>query len=113
MGSGIAAINRCVKLPPGCKGKHEVQFGGEILRVRLPMGNQYQESGVFDFENLTGSPLADFELGAVSVVHARRGTLPEFHWIQGKPLRAGQLESYAPAAVKRRTALGSFLPLHR
>ena len=48
------------------KGKHEVQFGGEILRVRLPMGNQYQESGVFDFENLTGNPLADFELGAVS-----------------------------------------------
>jgi outer membrane receptor protein involved in Fe transport len=48
------------------KGKHEVQFGGEILRVRLPMGNQYQESGVFDFENMTGSPLADFELGAVS-----------------------------------------------
>ena len=36
------------------------------MRVRLPMGNQYQESGVFDFENLTGSPLADFELGAVS-----------------------------------------------
>jgi outer membrane receptor protein involved in Fe transport len=48
------------------KGKHEVQFGGEILRIRLPMGNQYQESGVFDFESLTGSPLADFELGAVS-----------------------------------------------
>jgi outer membrane receptor protein involved in Fe transport len=48
------------------KGKHEVQFGGEFLRVRLPMGNQYQESGVFDFENMTGSPLADFELGAVS-----------------------------------------------
>ena len=47
-------------------GKHEVQFGGEILRVRLPMGNQYQESGVFDFEGLSGSPLADFELGAVS-----------------------------------------------
>jgi outer membrane receptor protein involved in Fe transport len=48
------------------KGRHEVQFGGEILRVRLPMGNQYQESGVFDFEGLTGSPLADLELGAVS-----------------------------------------------
>ena len=48
------------------KGKHEVQFGGEVLRVRLPMGNQYQQSGVFDFENLTGNPLADFELGAVS-----------------------------------------------
>jgi len=48
------------------KGKHEIQFGGEIVRIRLPMGNQYQESGVFDFENLTGNPLADFELGAVS-----------------------------------------------
>jgi outer membrane receptor protein involved in Fe transport len=48
------------------KGRHEVQFGGEILRVRLPMGNQYQESGVFDFESLTGSPFADFELGAVT-----------------------------------------------
>jgi hypothetical protein len=48
------------------KGKHEVQFGGELMRIRLPMGNQYQESGVFDFESLTGSPLADFELGAVS-----------------------------------------------
>ncbi len=47
-------------------GKHEVQFGGEVLRVRLPMGNQYQESGVFDFEGLSGSPLSDFELGAVS-----------------------------------------------
>jgi len=48
------------------KGRHEVQFGGELMRIRLPMGNQYQESGVFDFESLTGSPLADFELGAVS-----------------------------------------------
>ena len=48
------------------KGKHEVQFGGEVLRVRLPMGNQYQESGVYDFESLTGDPRADFELGAVT-----------------------------------------------
>jgi hypothetical protein len=47
-------------------GKHEIQFGGEVLRVRLPMGNQYQESGVYDFESLTGNTLADFELGAVT-----------------------------------------------
>jgi len=45
------------------KGAHELQFGGELMRIRLPMGNQYQESGVFNFEGLTGSPLADFELG--------------------------------------------------
>ena len=48
------------------KGKHSLQFGGELLRVRLPMGNQYQESGVFDFESLTNNPLADFELGSIS-----------------------------------------------
>jgi len=48
-------------------GKHEVQFGGEILRVRLPMGNQYQESGVFTFDgSVTGVPLADFEQGTVA-----------------------------------------------
>jgi hypothetical protein len=47
-------------------GKHEVQFGGEILRVRLPMGNQYQQSGVYDFENLTGDTFADFVSGALT-----------------------------------------------
>ena len=49
------------------KGKHELQFGGELLRVRLPMGNQYQESGVFNFDgSATGNPLADFEQGTVA-----------------------------------------------
>lgn len=49
------------------KGKHELQFGGEFLRVRLPMGNQYQESGVFNFDgSATGNPMADFEQGTVA-----------------------------------------------
>lgn len=49
------------------RGANELQFGGEIVRIRLPMGNQYQESGIFDFSNdLTGNNLADFEVGAVS-----------------------------------------------
>ncbi|MGA2856171.1 MAG: carboxypeptidase regulatory-like domain-containing protein [Candidatus Sulfotelmatobacter sp.] len=48
-------------------GKHELQFGGELLRVRLPMGNQYQESGVFTFDgSVTGNPLSDFEVGTVA-----------------------------------------------
>jgi hypothetical protein len=59
-------------------GKHELQFGGEILRVRLPMGNQYQESGVYDFQSLTGSPLADFELGAVSAFTQGGGLYLDF-----------------------------------
>jgi hypothetical protein len=49
------------------RGRTELQFGGEITRIRLPMGNQYQESGIFEFTNdLTGSNLADFVSGAVS-----------------------------------------------
>jgi len=49
------------------KGKHELQFGGEVERIRLPMGNQYQESGVFNFDgSVTGNPLADFEQGTVA-----------------------------------------------
>ncbi len=49
------------------KGSHEVQFGGEILRLRQPMGNQYLQSGAFDFSSsLTGDSLADFVSGTVS-----------------------------------------------
>ncbi len=48
-------------------GGHELQFGGEFIRIRLPMGNQYQESGIYQFTNdLTGDNLADFEVGSVS-----------------------------------------------
>ena len=43
------------------KGSIELQFGGEVLRIRLPMGNQYQESGIFEFSNdLSGDNLSDF-----------------------------------------------------
>jgi len=49
------------------RGRSELQFGGEVMRIRLPMGNQYQESGIFQFTNdLTGNNLADFVTGAVS-----------------------------------------------
>jgi hypothetical protein len=49
------------------KGTHELQFGGEITRIRLPNGDQYSESGMFDFwSDLTGNNMADFELGAMS-----------------------------------------------
>lgn len=49
------------------KGTNELQFGGELIRIRLPMGNEYQENGIFAFTNdLTGNNIADFELGAVS-----------------------------------------------
>lgn len=49
------------------KGNHELQFGGEIARIRLPMQNHFQMSGGFNFSNaLTGNSLADFVSGALS-----------------------------------------------
>jgi len=49
------------------KGKNVIQFGGEFVRLTLPMGNTFQEGGTFDFTSaLTGSDMADFEYGAVS-----------------------------------------------
>lgn len=49
------------------RGAHELEIGGELIRVRVPMGNIYQESGVFDFSNaLTGNSLSDFVSGVVS-----------------------------------------------
>jgi hypothetical protein len=49
------------------RGAHEIQIGGELIRVRVPMGNIYQESGIFDFSNaLTGDDLSDFVSGVIS-----------------------------------------------
>ncbi len=49
------------------KGSNEIQFGGEWLRVRAPMGNSYQSDGNFTFSNsLSGDNVADFVLGNVS-----------------------------------------------
>jgi hypothetical protein len=49
------------------RGKHDIQFGGEALRISTPMGNEYEEDGVFGFSNsLSGDNTADFMLGAVS-----------------------------------------------
>jgi hypothetical protein len=49
------------------KGTHELQFGGEALRVRAPMANEFEQNGEFYFtNNLSGDNIADFMLGRVS-----------------------------------------------
>ena len=49
------------------KGTNELQFGGEVRRIRAPMGNTYQADGIYTFSNsLSGDNIADFELGSVS-----------------------------------------------
>jgi Carboxypeptidase regulatory-like domain/TonB-dependent Receptor Plug Domain len=48
------------------KGRHEVTFGGEMLRVKAPINNQYLEGGQFEFGGtFSGDNLADFMLGDV------------------------------------------------
>ena len=48
-------------------GTHELQFGGEAVRIRTPMGNSYQADGNYTFsDSLTGDNVADFVSGAVS-----------------------------------------------
>jgi hypothetical protein len=49
------------------KGAHTLQFGGEALRIRLPISNPYEQNGVFGFSNnLSGDNIADFMLGRLS-----------------------------------------------
>jgi hypothetical protein len=49
------------------RGSHELQFGGEALRVRAPMANEFEQNGEFYFmNNLSGDNIADFMLGQVS-----------------------------------------------
>ncbi|MGH9328137.1 MAG: TonB-dependent receptor domain-containing protein [Terriglobia bacterium] len=49
------------------RGTHELQFGGEVLRVRAPMANEFEQNGEFYFTNdLSGDNISDFMLGNVS-----------------------------------------------
>lgn len=49
------------------KGTHELQFGGEELRVRTPLANTFEQNGSYNFtNNLSGDNYADFMLGQAS-----------------------------------------------
>jgi hypothetical protein len=49
------------------KGNHTLRFGGEFLRIGVPVTSENQEDGIFGFSNsLSGDNTADFMLGAVS-----------------------------------------------
>lgn len=49
------------------KGSQQLTMGGEMLRVRAPINNQYLQGGTFDFGgSLSGNDLADFILGDVT-----------------------------------------------
>ncbi|MGH9327285.1 MAG: TonB-dependent receptor domain-containing protein [Terriglobia bacterium] len=49
------------------KGTHEIEFGGEEMRVRTPLANTFEQNGEFNFTNsLSGDNYADFMLGQAS-----------------------------------------------
>ena len=61
------------------KGRSQLSFGGEELRITLPMGHTYQENGSFSFSNgLTGDNTADFVLGRVSTFSQGGGYYLDF-----------------------------------
>jgi hypothetical protein len=49
------------------KGKHELHFGGEVIRTASPISNEYQMNGQFSFaDSLSGDNISDFLLGRQS-----------------------------------------------
>lgn len=61
------------------KGKHDIQFGGEALRITTPMANEFEQDGLFNFTNsLSGDNTADFLLGAVSTFNQGGGLYLNF-----------------------------------
>lgn len=61
------------------RGKNAIQFGGEFLRITVPMANQYQQDGIFGFSNsLSGDNTADFLLGAMSTFTQAGGLFLNF-----------------------------------
>jgi Carboxypeptidase regulatory-like domain/TonB-dependent Receptor Plug Domain/TonB dependent receptor-like, beta-barrel len=67
-GSNVGAYNRgdqtLREVATFIKGRHTLTFGGEMLRVRAPIANQYLQGGQFFFNgSFSGNNLSDFMLG--------------------------------------------------
>ena len=61
------------------RGKNAIQFGGEFLRITVPMANLYEQDGIFGFSNsLSGDNTADFLLGAMSTFTQAGGLFLNF-----------------------------------
>ena len=96
------------------KGRHQLTFGGEMLRVVAPIANQYLEGGQFTFGGaFSGDNLADFMLGDVSTLHPGRRHLRQCHRLQPGRLHSRQLAGHPAPDAQRRPALAAFAALHR
>jgi hypothetical protein len=59
------------------RGNHELQFGGQVVRVNQNVSNTFQQAGSFNFTNqLSNSNLLDFMLGQASSFSQSAGQYP-------------------------------------
>ncbi len=78
IGPNVGAYNRgdqtLREVGTWIKGRHQLTFGGEMLRVRAPINNQYLQGGSYEFGGTyTGNNLADLMLGDVSIFNQGGG----------------------------------------
>ncbi len=61
------------------RGRHSIQFGGEIARYRVDIDNQFRRAGHFFFNgNVTGLSMADFFLGRIGTFDQGTGEYKDF-----------------------------------
>ena len=96
------------------KGKNAIQFGGEFLRITVPMANQYEQDGIFGFSNsLSGDNTADFLLGAMSTFTQAGGLFLNFTGIDWSAFVQDDWRVTPRLTLSAGLTMGSVLPLQR
>jgi hypothetical protein len=95
------------------KGRHQLIFGGEIVRLIQDITNSNTQSGSFTF----GPPLwlqpCRLSAGRGQHFYSRRRAIPEHAREQIQPVCAGQLESDTKTDAEPRPSVGAVVSLHR
>lgn len=78
IGPNVGAYNRgdqtLREVATWVKGRNQITFGGEMLRVVAPISNQYLQGASYEFGGtFTGNNLADFMLGDISIFNQGGG----------------------------------------
>ena len=86
------------------KGKHNLQFGGELQRYTVEIRNQFRRAGHFQFAGSTttgtGNTLADFLLGQLSQFDQGTGEYKDYRGQLRVAVRPGRLQGEQPADVE-------------
>jgi hypothetical protein len=61
------------------RGRHSIQFGGEVSRQRVDIANEFRRAGHFQFSgDVTGNAMADFFLGSIRTFDHGTGEYKNF-----------------------------------